>query len=197
MTLQDYIIRLQRLLHDTNNSYYTQQELIDYINEARGTIAYQTGCLRQSYIEQIPAGTGSLPYPPTMLDVWKIYLTLQGTWTYPVQYVPYSEYRKLAYNPTLIGRPYIFTTQPGVIYLYPNTDQEYSIEIYGTFAPSNLMNLTDEDTILYPFTDLVPYYAAYLANLYAQRIDKAGAFLQMYKDRATQVAPSIQRIKNA
>ncbi|MEM3415712.1 MAG: hypothetical protein QW575_09090 [Thermoproteota archaeon] len=194
MTLQDYLTRTQRLLHDTNNTYYTQPELIDYINEARGTVAYQTGCLRQSSFTSITASTSTISYPTNFIDVWKIYLTL-ANWTYPMQHLPYSEFRKQAYNTTMIGRPIMFSTQNPTIFIYPAADQTYSVEIYGILAPTPLTDLTTPDTIPFPFTDLVPYYAAYLANLYAQRLDKSTSFLQIYKDRLSQISPSVQRIK--
>ena len=43
-TLQTYVTECERLLHDANNVFYSQQELIDYINSARERTARDTGC---------------------------------------------------------------------------------------------------------------------------------------------------------
>ena len=194
MQLQDYITRTTRLLHDTTFTYWTQQEIIDYINEARGTVAYQTQCLRGSYITTVPQNTGEMPYPPNCIDVISLFLTLNN-YTYSPDRVPYSIFRQRAYNPTMIGRPVIWSTVNPTIYLFPNTDQQYQVELFCSFAPTPLVNLTDTDNIPIPFTDLIPYYASYLANLYAQRMDKAALYLQMYNDRRQQVMTAGNRIR--
>jgi hypothetical protein len=54
-TLQSYVTECQRLLHDANNVFYTQQELIDYINDGRERTARDTGCTRTLQITQVPA----------------------------------------------------------------------------------------------------------------------------------------------
>lgn len=46
-TLQDYLTRTQRLLHDANFKYWTQQTLIDAINDARFRVVGDSGCNRQ------------------------------------------------------------------------------------------------------------------------------------------------------
>lgn len=60
-TLQSYVTECQRLLHDANNVFYTQQELIDYINAARERTARDTGCTRTLQVTQTPAN----PTQPT------------------------------------------------------------------------------------------------------------------------------------
>lgn len=45
-TLQDYLTRTQRLLHDANFKYWTQKTLIDAINDARFRVVGDSGCNR-------------------------------------------------------------------------------------------------------------------------------------------------------
>jgi len=53
-TLSSYITDVQRLLHDANGNFYTQQQLTDYINEARERVVRDTGCLREVVVTQTP-----------------------------------------------------------------------------------------------------------------------------------------------
>jgi hypothetical protein len=45
-TLQTYLTQVQRLIHDANFSAFSQQELTDYINEARDDTALDMHCVR-------------------------------------------------------------------------------------------------------------------------------------------------------
>ena len=52
-TVSTYILTCQRLLHDATNQFYSQQELTDYVNEARLRVVRDTGCqrsLQSSYV---------------------------------------------------------------------------------------------------------------------------------------------------
>ena len=60
-TLQSYLTDVQRLLHDANLNFYTQQQLTDYINSARARVVRDTGCLRQIAVTQVPTIQGGTP----------------------------------------------------------------------------------------------------------------------------------------
>jgi len=60
-TLQSYLTDVQRLLHDANLNFYTQQQLTDYINSARERVVRDTGCLRQIAVTQVPTIQGGTP----------------------------------------------------------------------------------------------------------------------------------------
>ena len=55
-TLQTYVTQVQRLVHDATFASYSQQEIVDYINEAREDTALDMHCVRQFY--NAAAGTG-------------------------------------------------------------------------------------------------------------------------------------------
>jgi hypothetical protein len=64
-TLQTYITQVRRLLHDANANFYTNQQLTDYINDARQRVVRDTGCSRTTQTMQVPAtpvAGGSTPY---------------------------------------------------------------------------------------------------------------------------------------
>jgi len=53
--LSDYILEVQRLLHDANGNYWSVAELTSYINDARNRVVGDTGCnriLQQIYLTQ-------------------------------------------------------------------------------------------------------------------------------------------------
>ena len=45
-TLNDYLYQVENLLHDSNNNFWSQSQLTNYINEARERLVRDTGCLR-------------------------------------------------------------------------------------------------------------------------------------------------------
>jgi len=53
-TLSSYITQVRRLLHDANGNFYTDQQLTDYINEARERTVRDTGALREVIVTQVP-----------------------------------------------------------------------------------------------------------------------------------------------
>ena len=54
-TLQSYITQVRYLLHDAQSNFYTNDQLIGYINSARERVVRDTGCLRTVQVTQAPA----------------------------------------------------------------------------------------------------------------------------------------------
>jgi len=54
-TLQSYITQVRYLLHDAQSNFYTNDQLIGYINSARERVVRDTGCLRAVQVTQAPA----------------------------------------------------------------------------------------------------------------------------------------------
>jgi hypothetical protein len=54
-TLQGYITQVRYLLHDAQSNFYTNDQLIGYINSARERVVRDTGCLRAVQVTQAPA----------------------------------------------------------------------------------------------------------------------------------------------
>lgn len=53
-TLQGYLTQVRYLLHDAQSNFYTNDQLIGYINSARERVVRDTGCLRTVQISQTP-----------------------------------------------------------------------------------------------------------------------------------------------
>ena len=79
VTLSQYITQCRRLLHDANGNFYTDQELTDYINDARNRLVRDTGCLRTlqtsaTVTNQETYSFSSLPQGTQTMDIININL---------------------------------------------------------------------------------------------------------------------------
>jgi hypothetical protein len=63
-TLNDYLYQVENLLHDSNNNFWTQSQLTNYINEARERLVRDTGCLRTIQNTSTPIASSN-PYAGT------------------------------------------------------------------------------------------------------------------------------------
>ena len=61
-TLSDYITETRRLLHDVNGNFWTDSELIDYINDARGHTVQDSGCRRILQTYTLTVGDETIDY---------------------------------------------------------------------------------------------------------------------------------------
>ena len=63
-TLSNYLTQVEYLLHDTNNNFWTVDQLTGYINEARSQLVRDTGCLRTVQNTSTPIASSN-PYLST------------------------------------------------------------------------------------------------------------------------------------
>jgi len=68
----------------------------------------------------------------------------------------------------------------GSLYMYPLPSQAYSFQVDAFCLPSDLALDTDVEAIPLPWTDAVPYFAAYLAKLEMQDANGAKAMLELF-----------------
>lgn len=68
----------------------------------------------------------------------------------------------------------------GNLYMYPIASQAYSFQCDAFCLPVNLVDDTTAEAIPQPWTDSVPYYAAYLAKLEAQDMNGANGMLTLF-----------------
>ena len=64
-TLQGYVTQVRYLLHDATANFYTNDQLIGYVNEARNRVVRDSGCLRTVQSIQVPCtpvAGGANPY---------------------------------------------------------------------------------------------------------------------------------------
>ncbi|MDE2021029.1 MAG: hypothetical protein KGJ13_11885, partial [Patescibacteria group bacterium] len=68
----------------------------------------------------------------------------------------------------------------GSLYMYPLPSQSYSFQVDAFCLPSDLASDSDTEAIPLPWTDAVPYFAAYLAKLEMQDANGAQAMLSLF-----------------
>lgn len=140
-----------------------------------------------------------LPQSDLTLDIININL-FWGNTRVPLQYLAWSDFNaKLRFWQNYIGRPVAFSIfGQQQIYFGPVADQVYTIELDTIILPIPMVNLADSDTINYPYTTPVSYYAAHTAKYYEQSFGEAEIFKQEYMKQVQAVLASVmtRRIPN-
>jgi len=200
-TLSNYITSTRRLLHDANANFWSDSELTDYINAGRNRVTSDTGCSRalQSYSliqgQESYVFSSVLPLGSTTIDVLNLTL-LWGNMRVPMNYMPFTEFNaKMRVWQSYQGRPVVFTVYgQSTVYVGPVPDMVYVTEWDTVVSPAPLVNATDVDTILFPYTEPVTYYAAYMAKYKEQSYQEAQLFHDEYKSKAlTAIRSSMTR----
>jgi len=184
--LSDYLLGLRRLLHDATGNYWSDSELIDYINTGRSRVVADTGCNR--VLQTISTATGQETYPYINLpqgvntfDVLNVTL-IWGSTRVPLTYMSFTEFNlKMRAWQSFQSRPAAFTIYgQNTIYLGPIPDQIYVCEIDSVVSPIPLTSTAQQDIIQFPYSDPVIYYAASLAKFKEQSDSEAERFANMY-----------------
>ena len=202
--LSDYITSVRRLVHDATGNYWSDAELTDYINAARYRVVSDTGCNRVLQIVSTVASQetyqfASLPSGVNTIDVLNITL-IWGTMRVPLSYMVFTEFNlKMRAWQQFTSRPVSFTIYgQNTIYLGPVPDQIYTIEVDSVAIPATLVNAVDVDTLVFPYTEPIAFYAAYLAKYKEQSVEEADRFLKTYTQKvmAAQRSSMTRRITN-
>lgn len=192
--LTAYQQQTQRLLNDEANQFFNLADLTVYINNARNDIARQTECLiaiadlsttsgTQSYaVSALTAPTGLLaPINVRSLRsiVSSVSSVLEGrAWQWFVNYYLNGS------NSTSTGTPTVWAQQSqgatGTFYLWPTPNATITVAVEASWYPIQLTSDSTTEAIPSPWTDAVPYFAAYQGFLQAQRMQDAGQMLSLY-----------------
>ena len=186
-TLSDYITETRRLLHDVNGNFWTDSELTDYINDARGHTVQDSGCRRilQNYTLTVGDETIDyldLPQGNNTIDILNINL-YWGDSRWPMYYMAWTDFNaQLRFWQNYNGRPIGFSIYGAkTIYIGPKPDQVYEIELDTVVLPSPLVTGSQSDTdIQSPFYEAVAYYAAHKAKYQEQSSGESEIFKQEY-----------------
>jgi hypothetical protein len=204
VALNAYITATQRLLHDANARFWSVAELTDYVNDARRKCALHTGCLRS--LEDVTLTEDDETYDlatftslgERAIDMLNL-TVIWGTQRIPMLWAPWTvfnaRYRMWVTN---TQRPAIWSnygTSPVVakFYVQPVPDQDYDAQADIIYSPATLVDNSTVDDLGYPFTEPVPFYAAYLAKLKQQAYGEAQQFLQNYVMKAKEAQMSFTR----
>lgn len=189
ITLQGYITQVRRLLKDPNANYWSDADLTAYINEAIGQVIPDTGCLRKYQSITLVAGQDTYNFSAfstqPVIDLVGCYL-IYGNDRIPLQYKAFTELN--SYIRSIVNwqqYPCAWTVYAPVqtFILGPIPDQGYTLECDTVYLPADLANYTDVCPVLPPFTAAIKYYAAYLAQLQFQSMEKATLFKELYKEQ--------------
>ena len=196
--LTAYLTEVQRLLQNPVPvvPLYTTSDLTAYINTARSQLAGEAGCIRALGGLSTVGGTNAYSFAfitggPTgtqgVFNIRQITLGVSGGSVFLTPR-PWEWFNR--YNLSQTGQA---NAQPntwaqlgqgvsGNFYLSPTPDAVYTLSLDCAFYPSALATDSDPEAIPYPWTDAVPYFAAYMAYLSAQRATDAQAMYQRYQE---------------
>lgn len=212
MALNSYLSATQNLLHDTNAQFYSVAQLTTYINAGRAKTAAVGQCCRflptglntVAAQETYPVSTINALLPTQLsavLGVITIAVNIGSskptlrryTWTafqaYLRSYSIAMQGYPMVFAQYGTGTPYTDTatstsTATGVqIYLWPVPSAIYAMDWDCYCLPIPLVSDSTLEAIPYPFTDAVPYYAAHLALLGAQRRGDADKMKEDFRSK--------------
>ena len=193
VTLAQYITQCRRLLHDANANFWSDQELTDYINDARNKLVRDTGCLRTiqtsaTVTNQETYTFASLPQGDQTMDIINLNLSW-GSTRIPLRYLPWTDFNaQLRYWQNYYGRPVAYSMYgPQTFYLGPVPDEVYTMELDTVIEPTALVNNADVDTIPDIWTSPVAFYACYTAKFKEQSYGEAEIFNQQYMKKVQSV----------
>jgi hypothetical protein len=185
ITLATYLATVRSYLHDPNAAYWSDADLTSFINAARDRVVADTGCSRvlqtvSTVVGQEQYLLSSFPAAGT-IDVLNVTNTTTKAMLAALSWTQLN--REIRMRSSANAAPTAFAMfGPSAIYISPPPDAIYAMECDTVTTPAAMVNTTDTETIPYPFTDAVPFYAARLAKLKLSAIDEANAFMSMYQD---------------
>jgi hypothetical protein len=204
--LTDYQAQTQNLLNDAGSQVFRIETLTNYINRARRRIAAGSGCVRiipegvktqagqERYdFKDWTANVQVYPGVREILAVRTLAIAIgpgSGAWKPVWNRVPFSDFqaRFRIWNGAWVGTisyPGFYAQYGfgigGSLYLAPIPSQVQPMELDCTCMPFPLMTDNDPEALVYPWTDAVPYFAAYLAMLQQQRIQDADAIRKIFE----------------
>lgn len=192
--LSNYITSTQYHLHDSSFRFWSQTQLTQWINEARNKVAGDTLCLRQLMTGiTLPQGTeqyqvqattqAAANYPVGSTTVQVMGITVYWN-TLRIKLYDWSFTKLDAWTRSLQQfqqTPFAFARM-GVlaVYIAPVPQQAYTSDWECAITPQPLVSDSTTEVLVQPFTEAVPYYAAYKAKINQQQLGEAEYFMRLY-----------------
>ncbi|MDE2099006.1 MAG: hypothetical protein KGL39_17260 [Patescibacteria group bacterium] len=179
---------------------YATTDLTTYINSARSQLAGDGMCIRalatfaitgasKHYAFSVASGLAA-----SIAGILHLRMINMSGRTFPLNGWSWEYFQQYFLLDTTIATPTDWAQYgqgvTGSIYVNPMPDASYTLTADAVCYPIPLVNDSTTEAIPYPWTDAVPYFAAYLALMSAQtnaRIADALRMLELYnefKDRA-------------
>jgi hypothetical protein len=217
--LDSYEQRTQLLLADTKDDRFNTFDLRTYINLGRAQTAADGECIRQPATISTVAGQrayrwstatfSSAPAAPAgLLGILSVRgisrQILDGPGQVGLRHRSWESFNSfnVQHPAPVAGIPVWWTTlQPGdegTFWVDPIPDDAYLLILDPVCVPAPLLTDDDPEALPYPWTDAVPYYAAYLALLpqHAQEATAMFAQYQTFVRRGTQMTTPTQNPMN-
>jgi hypothetical protein len=202
--LAEYASQTQNLLNDCAGQFFQARTLTNYINRARRRVAAASGCVRvlpkgvhtfsNQEVYPFSAWTALVQQTPGVREILAI-RTLAvaigngpGAWKPTWNRLVWSDFqaRFRIWNHAWIGTisypgfwaQYGFGVT-GSLYLAPIPSQEQPMDIDCSCMPFPLDTDNDPECIPYPWSDVVPYFAAFFCLMQQQRQADALGMLQL------------------
>jgi hypothetical protein len=200
-----YLADTQNLLNDAGAQFFAIPTLTNYVNRSRRRIAAASGCVRvmvraktlpnqESYnFTEWTALAQATPGVREILAVRSLAIAIgpgEGAWKPAWNRLVWSDFqaRFRIWNRAWIGTisyPGFYAQYgfgvTGSIFLAPIPSQIQPMELDTSCLPFPLQNDDDPEAIPQPWSDAVPFYAAWLCLLQQQRPQDAAAMLQVFQ----------------
>ena len=206
-SLSSYLADTRRLLRDGTPILYSDDDLKAYINRAIRQRDLDLGKNRVRMTFTLTAGVFDYPFATIasggvvvdgntnaiLQDIFSIIVMPIGgaasSTRVPLGRWPYTKLAPLLSTniPTYPVRYAIYG--PSTVMIGPPPAFNYPAEFDFIAYSPDLVNLTDTDIMPYPWTDPVPFMAASIAKVGAQRFDEAKEFGALYADRMNRARP--------
>lgn len=151
------------------------------------------------YQEAYPFTDVPVPTGTEIIDIANI-SAIWGNSRYALQYKEWSVYNAMMRSYVAFQqRPVVYSVYgQNTVFIGPIVDQQYVTEWDCVLSPAPLVAATDVETIVYPYTEPVPFYACYLAKIKDSSWDEARVFEEQYlgKIRHAIAASGMRRLPN-
>jgi len=201
-TLSNYLFRTRFFLRDSNAQFWSDSQLIPFVNQARADVIRDTSCCRAiglitflagqelyTYATVLTALQSSLNLPPndTPAQVIKI-MSIGINWNnirYSLNELPWIDFSSVYRSiPSYQYVPVVFANygDQNTFYVSPIPSQQYTAECDSLYIPADITQSTSVDgAIPAPWNDLVPIVTAYYAKYYEQSWGEVDHFNQLYQ----------------
>lgn len=195
MALYAYLKQTILLIADLKQQVSNPANLISYVNIARRQLAGESESVRVMGSLPLVAGTQTYAFSTvtlpgsglgSVLNARMIWVVVGGgqAWVTPRGFEYFGLYFLNKVVP-LTGLPTDWAQfgqgVNGTLYFYPIPDNAYTVKLDTVCLPIDLALDTDVEAIPSPWTDAIPYYAAYLAYSDAQRPEEAQTMFARYE----------------
>ena len=199
MALFGYLQQTILFLNDAGISTYNPADLTTYINTGRQQIATSGECIRA--VGTLVTASGTQQYAFTSITIGTSGASTGGVMTVRNINMPATagygpmqnrnfDWFTLYYIQTsatqTFGRPTVWAQYSGgtsgQIYFNPTPAGAYTCTLDCVVLPNALVYDTDPEALPYPWTNVVPWYAAFYAAMSAQNFDAANLFRERYQE---------------